>query len=160
MPMRSFFHIVTLSLLLAGCASAPAPRSPANSQLDHVSICVADVDSSAAFYKSVFGLKELKNPFPGGGGVVWLDLGNGMALHIFGGRSSALNDVRERHLAITVGDMSRVTGALRSRGVVWQNFAGVAGQSQTRPDGVSQLFFRDPDGYWIEVNDALKLLAH
>jgi lactoylglutathione lyase len=23
-----------------------------------------------------------------------------------------------------------------------------------RPDGVRQIYFQDPDGYWIEVNDA------
>jgi len=27
---------------------------------------------------------------------------------------------------------------------------------EVRPDGVKQNFVRDPDGYWIEINDALK----
>lgn len=157
--MRPRFYILLLSLFLAACSTVPAPKASPGAQLDHVSINVADVGSSAAFYKGVFGLKELKNPFPGGGGVVWLDLENGMALHIFGGRRSPVTDERERHLAVTVADMSRVTRVLASRGIGWQNFDGVAGQVQTRPDGVKQLFFRDPDGYWIEVNDALKQLT-
>ncbi len=25
-----------------------------------------------------------------------------------------------------------------------------------RPEGVKQTFVRDPDGYWIEINDALR----
>ena len=29
----------------------------------------------------------------------------------------------------------------------------VVGTSPVRPDGVHQLYFQDPDGYWIEVND-------
>jgi catechol 2,3-dioxygenase-like lactoylglutathione lyase family enzyme len=24
----------------------------------------------------------------------------------------------------------------------------------TRPDGIKQIYFQDPDGYWIEVNDS------
>jgi len=24
---------------------------------------------------------------------------------------------------------------------------------QLRPDGIQQIYFQDPDGYWIEVND-------
>jgi lactoylglutathione lyase len=24
----------------------------------------------------------------------------------------------------------------------------------TRVDGVKQIYFKDPDGYWIEINDA------
>ena len=48
--------------------------------------------------------------------------------------------------------------ALKARGMNWQDFAGNVGQvSQTRSDGVRQIFFRDPDGYWIEINDARKL---
>lgn len=52
--------------------------------------------------------------------------------------------------------MSHVTSFLVSQGMAWQNFDGVSGRMQTRPDGVNQMFFRDPDGYWIEINDALK----
>jgi hypothetical protein len=48
----------------------------------------------------LFGFAEFRSPFPGGGGVVWLDLGNGTALHIFGGRKAPVANERERHLAI------------------------------------------------------------
>ena len=143
-------------IVAAICSAAAFADEPSAGRLDHVSIRVSDVKKSAAFYEALFGLKELKNPFPGGGGVVWLDLGNGIALHIFGGMTSKVTDERERHLAMTVPDMSKVTAFLASHKIAWQNFDGVAGQVQTRPDGVQQLFFRDPDGYWIEVNDALK----
>ena len=157
--MRKAIGVATLFLLLAGCVTRPDVRKPAFSQLDHIAIHVADIKSSAAFYEGVFGLRELKNPFPGGGGVIWLDVGNGVAMHIFGGRTSKVTDERERHFAVTVADLSQVTEFLASHGIAWQNFDGVAGEVQTRPDGIQQLFFRDPDGYWVEVNDALKRSA-
>jgi len=158
--MRRLLCAAVLALTVVGCtAVVPKPAARSSAKLDHVAISVSDAKASAAFYQAVFGFAELKTPFAGGGGVIWLDLGNGVALHIFGGRTTAVANEHERHLAIQVVDISRVTNFLASRGISWQNFDGVAGQIQTRPDGVHQMFFRDPDGYWVEVNDALKNVA-
>ena len=154
--MRNAIGVAILFLLLAGCAATHESRTSAVSHVDHLAIHVADIKSSAAFYEGAFGFRELKNPFPGDGGVIWLDVGNGVAMHIFGRRTSMVADERERHFAMTVANLSRVTSFLAAHGIAWQDFDGVTGQVQTRPDGVQQLFFRDPDGYWVEVNDALK----
>jgi len=46
---------------------------------------------------------------------------------------------------------------LKDREIVWSDFAGTQGAVGTvRTDAVRQIFLRDPDGYWIEINDALK----
>jgi len=37
--------------------------------------------------------------------------------------------------------------------VKYGNFKGDSKVVQLRPDGVQQVYFQDPDGYWIEVND-------
>ncbi len=53
--------------------------------------------------------------------------------------------------------MDLIIQRLKERGVQWSDFAGSKGTVGTvRTDGVRQIFFRDPDGYWIEVNDATK----
>ena len=121
MTIRLAFHVVMLSVLCAACSTvAPtAALPPATARLDHAATSVADVALSTAFYKAVFGFEELCNRFPGGGGVVWLDLGHGIALHIFGGRASPVGDERDRHIAVTVPDMSRVTRYLQSKGIAW-----------------------------------------
>jgi len=153
------FRVLTALLFvayLAGCSLAPTHDPKINAGLDHMALIARDARGAATFYKSAFGFAELETPFAGGGGVVWLDTGNGMALHIFGGLKQPVADERERHIAITVAEMSKVTDFLRSKGIAWQNFDGVPNEVQTRPDGVRQMFFRDPDGYWVEVNDALK----
>ena len=154
--MSKFLLAFSFWLALGGCASAPPLPPSASSRLDHLSINVADAKVAAEFYKGAFGFPEIRTPFAAGGGVVWLDLGNGTSLHIFGGRRSAVVNERERHIAFTVADMSKIIAFLVSNGIAWQNFNGTVGEVQTRPDGVRQMFFRDPDGYWIEVNDALK----
>ena len=35
----------------------------------------------------------------------------------------------------------------------FETWTGVPLETNDRPDGVKQVYFQDPDGYWIEVND-------
>ena len=37
--------------------------------------------------------------------------------------------------------------------VKYGDFKGEDGKVTNRPDGIHQIYFQDPDGYWIEVND-------
>jgi lactoylglutathione lyase len=42
---------------------------------------------------------------------------------------------------------------LKSRGMAWEDWSGKSGEITLRPDGIHQIFLRDIDGHWIEVND-------
>lgn len=48
-----------------------------------------------------------------------------------------------------------MTASLDAKHVAWSSMDGKA-QPAVRFDGVKQIFIKDPDGYWIEINDALK----
>jgi len=126
--------------------------------VDHIALHVANVDTSVAFYSEVFGLQEIPAAAKG---RRWLSLGGGVALHLLGGRTGSVVDDRSVHIALTSRDLEPILQRLRERHVVWFDFAGHAGAiSASRTDGVRQIFLRDPDGYWIEVNDALKNSSH
>jgi lactoylglutathione lyase len=115
---------------------------------------VADLEASVAFYSSVFGLQEIPAAAKG---RRWLSLGKGVALHLLGGRSAPVVDDRSVHFAFTSNNLEPILQRLKDRQVIWSDFAGTQGTVSTgRSDGVRQIFLRDPDGYWIEVNDALK----
>ena len=43
---------------------------------------------------------------------------------------------------------------LRNKNVPFENSKGTPDTTNTRPDGVKQIYFQDPDGYWIEVNNS------
>jgi lactoylglutathione lyase len=43
---------------------------------------------------------------------------------------------------------------LNKNHVPFENWAGEKSGFTSRVDGVKQIYFKDPDGYWIEVNDA------
>src|SRR5262245_49531163 len=127
--------------------------SPATS-IDHVALNVADLDASVAFYSAVFGFQEIP---AAARGRRWMSLGKGVALHLLGGRTQPVADNRSVHLALTTENLEPILQKLRERKITWSDFAGTTGAVSTgRSDGVRQIFLRDPDGYWIEVNDALK----
>ena len=126
--------------------------------VDHLALHVADVDASVEFYSGVFGLEEVPAAAKG---RRWLSLGGGVTLHLLSGRTDAVPDDRSVHFALASPDLEPILKRLRERQVAWFDFAGQRGAvSSARNDGVRQIFLRDPDGYWIEVNDALKNEKH
>lgn len=130
----------------------PATASPTVT-IDHVALHVADLDASVAFYRGVFDLQEIPAAAKG---RRWLSLGKGVALHLLGGRSAPVVDDRSVHVAFTSDDLEPILQRLKDRRIAWSDFAGTRGTIGTvRTDGVKQIFLKDPDGYWIEVNDVL-----
>lgn len=151
----SFCAVV--AILFAFPAILYGQNTPAIS-LDHIALHVADVDASMEFYSGVFGLQEIPAAAKG---RRWLSLGGGVALHLLSGRTDPVANNRSVHFALTSDDLEPILQRLRERHVAWFDFAGQRGAVSTaRSDGVRQIFLRDPDGYWIEVNDALKNKKH
>jgi lactoylglutathione lyase len=145
-----------LGLAAAWPGTAMAQDKPAGVMLDHVALYVADTQASIDFYSNLFGLKEIPSPFPPGG-PRWLVFANGLELHLQPGRTEPVNAHRRVHFAVTVPDLEPVLAWLRTHKVTWVDNSDRAGLvSRTRGDGVQQVFFQDPDGYWIEVNDVKK----
>jgi lactoylglutathione lyase len=120
--------------------------------MDHVAISVADADKSAVFYQALFGFKQVHAPFPT---ARWLVMGNGVMLHIVGNRSAPSAHSRWDHLALACADINAFIANLDAHHILWSNMDG-GHTPQVRGDGVEQIFIQDPDGYWIEINDALK----
>lgn len=124
-------------------------------RFDHFALYVSRLPVSFRFYQSLFGLEEIPNPFPEG--KRWLRMGPGLELHLVGGTPMPPGQCRN-HISFSVPDLDVMAGMLDDSGIVWSDFQGGAGKMRLRPDGVRQLYFQDPDGYWIEVNDGGKPL--
>ncbi len=143
--------LVALRMCTPAVISAE-PAAPPIAAMDHVAISVVDADRSVEFYQQLFGFRQVPAPVPM---ARWLVMGNGVMLHIVGNRTVPSPHSRWDHLAIACADMNALIAKLDSRHVAWTNMTG-GHQPQVRSDGVKQIFIEDPDGYWIEINDALK----
>ena len=120
---------------------------------DHYTIKVVDLERSAEFYGQVLGLTEIINR-TGKEYIRWFSLGGGAELHIVEGDTSKVQTPVGVHMALRLSDFDAFLGRLTSQGITGHNSRGEAGTITRRADGVRQVYFQDPDGYWIEVNEA------
>lgn len=77
-------------------------------------------------------------------------------LHLISGRVRPVNTATDTHFAFRVSNLADELRILDQDHVAWSNSDGVPHKITTRVDGVLQAYFQDPDGYWIEVNQAPK----
>lgn len=150
--MHAKLLAVLLSLTAPATASAADAPPAVSAALDHVAIYVRDPDASADFYVKVFGFRQVPAPVSF---ARWLVMGNGVMLHIVAGRKTPLDHAKWDHIALACADMDAMIKALEAKGIAWTDIEGRK-TPQVRADGVQQIFVQDPDGYWIEINDALK----
>lgn len=120
---------------------------------DHYTIKVNDLGRSAAFYGDILGLDEITNRTKKEY-IRWFSLGNGTELHIVEGDTEAIKKNIGVHLALRLSHFNSFLDHLKSHGITPHNSKGKPGSFTTRADGVRQVYFPDPDGYWIEVNEA------
>lgn len=123
-----------------------------NPVFDHYTIKVDNLENSGFFYKNVLGLEEITNrtdkPH-----IRWFSLGDG-ELHLVEGKAKEIKTNIGVHLAVKVPDFKLFLHHLEDHDITIHNSKGNSGTYTTRADGVLQVYFQDPDGYWIEVNDA------
>jgi len=120
---------------------------------DHATITVQNLELSAKFYGDILGLNEIENrtqkPY-----IRWFSLGNGCELHVVEGNIRSIETHIGVHLALKLSDFDSFLNHLRSFNITHHNSKGIRDSITTRADGVRQVYFQDPDGYWIEVNEA------
>ena len=107
----------------------------------HVSINVADVDESLAFYTGPLGLAVRSDRPDFGFGGAWLDIG-GQQVHLIEGE---VPNSCGQHFAIQVGNLDAAVTELRERGIDVRDPSGVGSARQT--------FLFDPSGNMIELHE-------
>ena len=114
-------------------------------KLHHVSRQTQNLEATRRFYVEVLGFQEISRPaFPFKG--AWL-FGAGIQIHLieepFAAPPEAIN-TRENHIAFAIDDVDAAARMLEDHEVAYQR--------KIVPDrGTNQIFFRDPDGWLIEL---------
>jgi lysophospholipase L1-like esterase/catechol 2,3-dioxygenase-like lactoylglutathione lyase family enzyme len=138
----------TIALALQKNNSMAASQSPV---MDHTTVFVVDLDKSTKFYKDVMQLQQIPEPFKDSKHN-WFRIGPHSQLHVVSGAKKVVPHDINIHLAFRVASLPDFMKHLDQLQVKYGNWQGEK-KSQMRPDGISQIYFQDPDGYWIEVND-------
>ena len=120
-----------------------------SAHFNHIALYVADLKRSAAFYGDVFGAEIIPDPFRDDRHV-WFKIGEHNQLHLIAGSRP---DPGNMHFAFAVSSLKDFLTRLSASGVRYDDGHGGASKVRLRPDGVKQIYFQDPDGYWIEVNE-------
>lgn len=122
------------------------PHPLALRSLHHVSRRTKHLEQSIAFYRDVLGFREIPRPklgFPG----AWL-FNYSLQIHLLYDETvgDAQGPIRSRddHIAFFADDTSGVERLLSEHGVPYR-------VNLQADSGLKQIFFRDPDGYHIEV---------
>ena len=150
--MRRVAAVFFFSLATGLCVHAAAAQVIAAPALDHVGIQASDLDRTIRFYTTVLGLREVPAPFSKAD-ARWMTFENGYKLHVVGHGQAATTHNKWDHIALACSDLPAMIARLESLHVAWTDMSGDR-TLQRRPDGVTQIFIRDPDGYNIELNDA------
>ena len=139
------FALVLLSF--AGTAQKVTPK------LNHIAHYVVDLKVSGNFYMNIIGLDSIPEPFHDGKHI-WLSVGYKSHLHLIQGANEKFALPKNSHLCFTVASVTDFIKVLDKNKIEYENWAGDKMSVTTRVDGVKQIYFKDPDGYWLEINDA------
>ena len=123
--------------------------------VDHVALSVKDVNRAAAFYSTVLKLPEIVNRSKIEG-IRWFALGDGRELHLISVIKETTIINKAVHLGLSSGRFDEFVKKLIDLKIPYSDWPGKAGTVNIRADGIKQIFFQDPDGYWIEVNSLTK----
>jgi lactoylglutathione lyase len=122
-------------------------------EFDHIALHVRDLEKSAEFYRDTIGLEQVADPFKDGKHL-FFRLSEHTQLHLIPGAKGAMQRDDEGHFALRVGSVASFCTVLQRKHIKYFGSNDEEGVVTTRPDGVKQIYFQDPDGYWIEINDS------
>ena len=120
---------------------------------NHAALCARNLKKTADFYSTALQLQKIHHPF-NDTLHVWFKIGEGLALHIIQGDCPATVHDISIHLCFSVASLDAFMKHLDALNIKYGNWNGEPKKVNFRPDGVHQIYFQDPDGFWIEVNDA------
>jgi lactoylglutathione lyase len=148
--------IIAFILLVTSPVQKVMAQTEAKKQvtvLNHIAVYVADLAVATEFYKNVLNLQEIPEPFKDNRHT-WFTLGPAGQLHLIQGAKTGNEHDKNEHLCFSVASVADFVKNLDAKKVHYEDWPGKASTVTTRVDGVKQIYFKDPDGHWLEINDA------
>ena len=119
--------------------------------INHLALSVKEVNRSAEFYSKVLSLPEITNRSKIEG-IRWFVLGDGRELHLISVIKENVTTNKALHLGLSTTSFDAFVKRLDQLKIPYADWPGKPNTVNIRADGIKQIFFQDPDGYWLEVN--------
>lgn len=149
--MKYFAAFFLLSLTITSTLFAQEQQPQLQTKINHIALSVTDLGESEAFYRDIIGLQQIEEPF-NDGLHAWFNVGSSQ-LHIIESADTRRERSISNHLCFSTTDLDSFVETLKENGIEFRNWQGEPNEVTLRPDGVSQIYFTDPDGFWVEMND-------
>ena len=151
--MKYIAGTTLLFLLLTTSYSGYTQTNKPKVRINHTAIFVVDLKVSKAFYENIIGLDTIPEPFHDGKHA-WYTLGPGVSMHMIQGAKEKKEYYKNQHTCFSVASVEAFTTTLKKNNIVFEDVTGKKNSISSRVDGIKQIWLQDPDGYWIEINDA------
>jgi lactoylglutathione lyase len=142
--------ILIVFILVLGAGTVQAQQS--KTALNHIAVYVVNLQKSTAFYRDIVGLDTIPEPFHDGRHT-WFRVAEHSHLHLISGAAGVTEHNKNSHLCFSVPSVEKFIEILNKAHVPYEDWPGKKTAVTVRVDGVKQIYFKDPDGYWIEIND-------
>lgn len=120
---------------------------------DHYSLIVKDLEKVGAFYEKVLNLEEIPHP-SAPTGFKWFRIQGNSQLHLIGKDSVALKHSKSVHLCLSTQKLDELIASLKQQKITFWDWPGKENAITLRADGVRQIYLKDPENNWVEINDA------
>lgn len=148
--------ILLILLLLTSVVKAQKSEvAPLKARINHIAVYVSDLEKSRDFYENIVQLKRIPEPFKDGLHE-WFAVGDDAQVHLIKGAKEITEHSKNGHLCFSVASLDDVIALLQKNNISYTNWKGDSTTPTVRIDGVKQIYFKDPDGYWVEINDDYK----
>jgi lactoylglutathione lyase len=139
-------------LVFVTVALQPKAQNKKPVSLNHIALYVKDLKISTNFYQHIIGLDTIPEPFHDGRHT-WFKVGEHAHLHLIQGAKEIVDHDKNSHLCFTVNAVEDFVKGIVAARIPYEDWPGKPNAITTRVDGVKQIYFQDPDKYWVEIND-------
>jgi catechol 2,3-dioxygenase-like lactoylglutathione lyase family enzyme len=151
------FSTLIIGMVFSACLHAQS-NAAFTISYNHLALSVKDINRSTDFYKSVLMLPEITNR-SAIEGIRWLALSDGSELHLISVIKEKVIINKAVHIGLTTNKFEAILKRLVELKIPYSDWPGKANTVNVRADGIKQIFFQDPDGYWVEVNSVGDAIA-
>jgi catechol 2,3-dioxygenase-like lactoylglutathione lyase family enzyme len=120
---------------------------------NHQALPVKQLQKTGDFYIQILGFEEIKMTASQLPPKLWLKNHEGKQLHLITSEDGAPNTIIN-HMAFSTVNLDKVVKHLRKNNIDYWTDEGKKNVVRIRKDGVRQVKIQDPEGHWIEINEA------